>query len=466
MTTQDLPAPQAPQPPPPLAPPEYAEQHGDQGPARGQAPRTDSEKSSSVGLFFLLALIVWLFFGAGWGALLTLVGFVVLIFFHELGHFVMAKRAGMKVTQFFLGFGPKIWSFTRGETEYGVKAIPAGAYVKVIGMNNLEEVPAEDEAKTYRQGRYRDRMGVVLGGPLMNLFLGFVGLVLLYSTFGFVGIDSLVRGPEAVVGEVVAIDDLDQPTAAGAIGLQAGDRIIGVNDLDDAAWFDVVDLLRTLDAGDQVEVTFERGDETLTGVGELGTRVNETTGTEHGMLGVRVSEEAYDPQVERLGLIDAVGTSVGDYGTIVKESLIGVSTLVRPSTWTNLLGLNASDPAPAASGSTSSSSTSSSSGGDGSEQQFMGPIGIISSGAGASLEALLFLWVLINVFVGLFNLVPLLPFDGGHAVLATYERIRSIGGKRHFADVGRLMPFVYPVVAAFVVLGLAVAFRDIERILG
>ncbi len=75
-----------------------------------------------------------------------------MIFLHELGHFLTAKRAGMKVTEFFLGFGPRLWSFQRGETEYGVKAIPAGAYVRIIGMNNLEEVPPEDEARTYRQG--------------------------------------------------------------------------------------------------------------------------------------------------------------------------------------------------------------------------------------------------------------------------------------------------------------------------
>ena len=76
---------------------------------------------------------------------------LLMIFLHELGHFLTAKRAGMKVTEFFLGFGPRIWSFRRGETEYGVKAHPAGAYVRIIGMNNLEEVDPADEARTYRQ---------------------------------------------------------------------------------------------------------------------------------------------------------------------------------------------------------------------------------------------------------------------------------------------------------------------------
>src|SRR5204863_105993 len=76
---------------------------------------------------------------------------IVMIMLHELGHFLMAKSAGMKVTEFFLGFGPRLWSVRKGETEYGVKAIPAGGYVKIIGMSNLEEVPPEDEPRTYRQ---------------------------------------------------------------------------------------------------------------------------------------------------------------------------------------------------------------------------------------------------------------------------------------------------------------------------
>ncbi len=87
---------------------------------------------------------------ASWGLVIVL-GIIFLVFLHEMGHFLAAKRAGMKVTEFFIGFGPRIWSFTRGETEYGIKVAPLGAYVKIIGMNNLEEVPIEDEARTYRQ---------------------------------------------------------------------------------------------------------------------------------------------------------------------------------------------------------------------------------------------------------------------------------------------------------------------------
>ena len=81
-----------------------------------------------------------------------------MLFVHELGHFLAARRAGMKVTEFFLGFGPRIWSFRRGETEYGLKAIPLGAYVRIIGMNNLEDVDPADEPRTYRAKGYWSRV--------------------------------------------------------------------------------------------------------------------------------------------------------------------------------------------------------------------------------------------------------------------------------------------------------------------
>src|SRR3546814_11517710 len=100
----------------------------------------------------------WLGIAGGWAPLVVVLGVVVMIFLHELGHYLTAKWGGMKVTEFFIGFGPRIWSFQRGDTEYGLKVIPAGAYVKVIGMNNLDEVAPADESKTYSQASYPRRM--------------------------------------------------------------------------------------------------------------------------------------------------------------------------------------------------------------------------------------------------------------------------------------------------------------------
>ena len=113
--------------------------------------------------------IVW-----GWPLLVMILGIVVMIFLHELGHFVTAKWSGMKVTEFFIGFGPRIWSFQRGETEYGLKVIPAGAYVRIIGMNNLDEVDPADEPRTYRQQSFPKRLLVVCAGSLCTSLQAFV----------------------------------------------------------------------------------------------------------------------------------------------------------------------------------------------------------------------------------------------------------------------------------------------------
>ncbi len=111
------------------------------------------------------------------GTIGVLAAIIAMIMLHELGHFVMAKRAGMKVTEFFLGFGPRLWSIRRGETEYGVKAIPAGGYVRIIGMSNVDEVDPADEERTYRSKPYRHRLGVAVAGSTMHFIIAAVPAV-------------------------------------------------------------------------------------------------------------------------------------------------------------------------------------------------------------------------------------------------------------------------------------------------
>ena len=105
------------------------------------------------------------------------IGIIVSVFLHETGHFVTARMTGMKATQFFLGFGPRLWSFRRGETEYGVRALPLGAYVRIIGMNNMDDVPPEDEARTYRQQTFPRRLLVISAGSLMHMLIAIVPAV-------------------------------------------------------------------------------------------------------------------------------------------------------------------------------------------------------------------------------------------------------------------------------------------------
>src|SRR6058998_1791509 len=114
------------------------------------------------------------------GTFLFVVAILVTIVIHEAAHFGAAKGFGIKVEEFFLGFGPRLWSFRRGETEYGVKALPLGGYVRIIGMHNLEEVDPEDEPRTFRSAPFGKRMVVILAGVTMNLILA---VFLFYGAF-------------------------------------------------------------------------------------------------------------------------------------------------------------------------------------------------------------------------------------------------------------------------------------------
>ena len=125
-----------------------------------------------------MGVIVGLGFAAGAGEtvllVLALIGCIVA---HEFGHFVTAKAAGIKVTEFFVGFGPRLWSVRRGETEYGVKALPLGGYCRILGMNNLEEVDPADEPRTYRQAPLWRRLSVALAGSAMHFLIAAGGAV-------------------------------------------------------------------------------------------------------------------------------------------------------------------------------------------------------------------------------------------------------------------------------------------------
>ena len=116
--------------------------------------------------------------------LIVIVAIIAMVMIHELGHFATAKWSHMKVTEYFLGFGPRLWSFRRGETEYGVKAIPLGGYVKIIGMTNTEEVDPADEPRTYRQQPFRNRLMVALAGSFMHFVMAFI---LLWCIVVFIG---------------------------------------------------------------------------------------------------------------------------------------------------------------------------------------------------------------------------------------------------------------------------------------
>ena len=167
-----------------------------------------------------IAVIVVLAVAAGAVDLLVVVvSIIVIVMIHELGHFLAAKHCGMKVTEYFVGFGPRLWSFRRGETEYGIKALPLGGYVKIPGMTNLEEVDPADEGRLYRDKPFHSRLLVAVAGSAMHFIMAFVLLVALFALVGTPN-DNQVQ-----IQGVVALGGKPGP---GGRGRAAGRRRAGV----------------------------------------------------------------------------------------------------------------------------------------------------------------------------------------------------------------------------------------------
>ena len=393
-----------------------------------------------------------------WGLVIVL-GIVLMIFLHELGHFVAAKRAGMQVTEFFIGFGPRIWSFRRGETEYGFKVVPAGAYVKIIGMHALEEVEPADEGRTYRQGRFRDRFCVVVAGVAMNFL---AAIVLIWGLLALSGVPGGSITAEIDHGRW-EIGKIFPGTGAEAAGLRAGDKITAVEGDPVVEFIDLRPLIRPR-RGDTVDVTYLRNGVSRTVPVALRPYPGEDGATEC-CLGVQ--EELLDRDMERVNPIAAVPQSFAEFGTFTVKSLQGLGRFFTPTGLSNfgrqVVNANDGEAAPSDDASTTASTgrpgTRSGEQVEG-EDRLLSLIGVFQVGTSAAdtgVRALLLLFVLLNISLGIINLVPLLPFDGGHIAIAMYEkaqeRRRQMRG-RYFADVARLLPLTYVVV--FVLAGVFV----------
>ncbi len=189
----------------------------------GEVPPPDSTRRSLVRLILAVSLIVALALVLHAGALLiVIVSLIIIVMVHELGHFATAKWSHMKVTEYFVGFGPRLWSFRRGETEYGVKAIPAGGYVKIPGMTNLEEIDPADEPRTYRRQPFRNRVLVASAGSIMHFLMAFV---LAWAALVFIGTPSATG---VVIESFTPFSGVAQNPAQRG-GLQAGDQVVSVD---------------------------------------------------------------------------------------------------------------------------------------------------------------------------------------------------------------------------------------------
>jgi membrane-associated protease RseP (regulator of RpoE activity) len=425
-------------------------------PAGGPEPSPVYE-TGGVRLALLIASVVALGLVAGWPTVVVILGIVVMIFLHELGHFLTAKWSGMKVTEFFIGFGPRIWSFHRGETEYGFKAIPAGAYVRIIGMNNLDETDPADEPRTYRQQSFPKRLLVVSAGSIMHFLQAFVLLVLLLTVFGLPGgtlTDDAARDRTWVVGSV------SPDSAAEAAGLEEGDRIVAFEGQQVATFDQVTAHIRDGDVGDEVTLDVVRDGRELELSAQLGARPEDTPGGRAGtpFLGVGPTSP-----VETVGLGRAVVQAPEEMVRFTGDALGALAGFFSPSGISDFAD-NVSQGDGSGDTGSSGSGTSSSSGDSSDENRLTSLFGVVRIGAAVSEDGfanLLVLFFAMNIFIGVFNMVPLPPLDGGHAAVAIYERARSRRGRRYHADATKLLPLTYAVVMVMVVLFVTTTYLDI-----
>ena len=221
-----------------------------------------------IGAAAALVLVVGLAVASGNGIyLLGAVGFVVALLLsvtlHEAGHFVTARRYGMKATQFFVGFGPTVWSRQRGETEYGVKAIPAGGFVKIVGMTQLEEVDPADEPRAFWRQPARQRAVVLAAGSTVHFILA--ALLVLLASFSIGKAVQLSPGV-AAISECVPVsasadtscEDRDAvPAPAQAAGLRQGDVVVSVDGEPTVGYVEFLEQIRD-HPGRAVDVVVER----------------------------------------------------------------------------------------------------------------------------------------------------------------------------------------------------------------
>ena len=373
------------------------------------------------------ALLVWLGLKNVW-TLVFVIGLLASIFLHEVGHFVTARRTGMKATQFFMGFGPRLWSRHKGEVEYGFRAIPLGAFVRIIGMNGLDEVEPEDEQRAYRNKSFPRQLLVITAGSLMHLVIAlalFIGVYAFAGRYDNTGTVVVVRAPEA-------------GSPAALAGIREGDIVVALGADKVTTRTELVDAIVEQAPGSAVEVVIQRD-----GVEEILTTTLASNPMDANIayLGIATSSTGYVKQ----SLVNSLRYGVGDVVRTAGNSVKGVVSALNPMNSVRALQ-------------------------DSGENLATRPTTVVGAsqiggklGEDEGLKAVLLLLASVNVFVGVFNMFPLLPFDGGHAAIAAYERVRSRRGERYRADINKMIPLTTIVMGLMGFLLFVGLYLDITQ---
>ena len=385
---------------------------------------------------------------------LGVIAFVVALLFsvmvHEAGHFLTARHFHMKVTEFFLGFGKRIWSFKRGETEFGIKAIPAGGYCRIVGMSVTEEVSDEDRPRSFYLASAPKRLIVLGAGSFLHFVLGFLILVIFLAGVGTTSVTNTV----GTVSQCLSTDASGKCAPGAQIppakkaGIQAGDKIIAINGKKINLWSDAVSTIRN-SPNKQLTLTLERAGSNLDI--SLTPEAHLLNGKSVGFIGVQNKMGNV-----RLSLLKSLSNSTTLTGQLMKSSVSSLFSLPTkiPALVRQTFGHEKRD----ASG-------------------LVGVVGVARVSAQTASDPKLatpekiatFLVIIasLNIFVGVFNLFPLLPLDGGHMAVALADGIRRQWArirKKALPDpinVERLMPVTIVVFALLAVLSLLLLAADI-----
>jgi membrane-associated protease RseP (regulator of RpoE activity) len=389
----------------------------------------------------------------GW--LIFLAALMISVMLHETGHFVAAKRFGMKCTQYFIGFGPTIWSTQRGETEYGIKALPLGGFVKITGMTSIDEVDEEDEPRSFRRAPGWQRLIVLGAGSFMHFVLA---AVIIFGLALGIGIAN-----EIPTNQVSAVTPCVQPSKAALLngaacpkdapkspavlaGLKVGDTVTAFNGVTMTSFAQLHSAIQAAKPGEPVSFTVDRDGRSLV----LRTRLDEVPG--YGTdLGFDATEITVFQSQSPLGAIRYVGTGFSEVITGSVSSLAGL-----PGAAHDLF--NKKERASTDAGNVSSVYGAA---------RDTGQAIAADVGWKEKVSFILLLIASLNIFVGLFNLLPLLPMDGGHVAVVLWEMVRGWFNRRlHRPDPGlvdyrKLIPVSFGIFIVLVVFGGLLIAADI-----
>lgn len=418
------------------------------------------------------------------GITIFILAILISIGLHEAGHLVPAKKFGVKATEYFVGFGPKVWSTTRGETEYGIKAIPFGGYVRMIGMfppakdgtvrasstgrlgmlieqaraeSESDVLTEEDRQRTFYNLTVPKKLTVMFGGPVMNLIIAIILFTVMFVGFG-------LPGPSLTVANVTPCAPTsatasgecqpgDQPSAAAAAGLETGDTILALGGEPVTSWEEFTGQLKAAGPGQTTVTVLRDGQEIVLPVAlELTERPVIVDGEDTGQTELRPFL-GVGPQFELTPLpVTAVPGQIWDLTVRSATAL-----LTFPAKLVGVADAAFSD----------------------GERDPEGPIGVVGASrisgdvTAADLPGtwkaaqLVGIIASVNLFLFLFNMIPLLPLDGGHIAGALYEgarrKVATWRGKPDPGpvDVARLLPVAYAVASVLIVVSVLLLYADI-----